>query len=344
MINSWLARFPSTPRLVKAQDVAVLAAWPGLLVWLDLLKRLAVQTTLVVFAVFLTKQAALAGYLSSVGVVAVRALTVTATTVLLWRGGRWRLWQDMGLHKTDTAWLDLAAGFLIMAIAQTVILATLLLTRSVQVQWSVVSWSGAIKVLAEALLLWALVAWGEELWTRGVWLQAIARGYWLARRPHGARRLPQPGAVARLAGALVSSLFFALMHGMNAHVSGAALVGIFIGGMFLAYGFVCSDALWLPIGMHLGWNLFEGTVYGFPVSGAGVAHLMSVSLTGPAWLTGGAFGPEAGVAAVPALLLAFVLIAAYTSQGHDGEQKKRCAARLKDSFVSLVAMIGFMRV
>ncbi len=282
--------------------------------------------------------------LSLLQMVAMQAAAITAVTALLWRGWQRRTWQALGLRKAHTAWQDIAAGFLMAGVAQTAILLLLLTTGAAEVHWLASAGRGMAGMLGEALLLWVLVAWNEELLARGYWLHTVAEGYWQAAARR-ARTLTtaRPGAMGRLLGALVSSALFALLHAMNAHVSASALVGIFVGGMFLAYGYVCSDALWLPMGMHLGWNFFEGTVYGFPVSGMGVPHVLFTSLTGPEWFTGGAFGPEAGAVSVPALLLLFGMIVLYTSRGRNGEHKKRCVERLKDSFSSLAAMIGFRR-
>ncbi|MCB1307785.1 MAG: hypothetical protein KDK30_06385, partial [Leptospiraceae bacterium] len=42
---------------------------------------------------------------------------------------------------------------------------------------------------------------------------------------------------------------------------------------------------------------FQGQVFGFPVSGTRFMDVTIISIQqhGPAWLTGGAFGPEAGI-------------------------------------------------
>jgi hypothetical protein len=47
--------------------------------------------------------------------------------------------------------------------------------------------------------------------------------------------------------------------------------------------------------MHWAWNLFEGPVYGTPVSGVDLPHLFNADVHGPVIWTGGAFGPEAGL-------------------------------------------------
>ncbi|HLE13397.1 MAG TPA: hypothetical protein VI776_01515, partial [Anaerolineales bacterium] len=57
---------------------------------------------------------------------------------------------------------------------------------------------------------------------------------------------------------------------------------------------------------------FEGTVFGFPVSGALPFTLIRQSVQGPQLVTGGEFGPEAGLIVLPAMLLGAGLIYAYT--------------------------------
>jgi membrane protease YdiL (CAAX protease family) len=70
--------------------------------------------------------------------------------------------------------------------------------------------------------------------------------------------------------------------------------------------------LWLSIGLHIGWNFFEGTVFGFAVSGLAPFTLMRHLPVGPAWAVGGAFGPEAGLVMVPAYVAGLALVVLYT--------------------------------
>jgi hypothetical protein len=50
-------------------------------------------------------------------------------------------------------------------------------------------------------------------------------------------------------------------------------------------------------------------VFSFPVSGTGGAGLFVTALTGgPDWVTGGAFGPEAGLLGTVAILMSFLAV------------------------------------
>ncbi len=146
------------------------------------------------------------------------------------------------------------------------------------------------------LLIFVLVGWQEELFSRGYLLQNLADGLNLTW------------------GVILSSVIFALGHMFNPNISWIAVLGLVCSGFFLAAGYLFTRRLWLPIGLHIGWNFFEGVVYGFPVSGLGdIFHLVHQTANGPAGFTGGAFGPEAGLIQLPALGLGVLIMAWYAS-------------------------------
>ena len=69
-------------------------------------------------------------------------------------------------------------------------------------------------------------------------------------------------------------------------------------GLLFAGGYLLTRRLWLPIGLHWGWNFFESSVFGLPNTGSwGDAPntLFLDHTSGPFLLTGGAFGPEASL-------------------------------------------------
>jgi membrane protease YdiL (CAAX protease family) len=98
---------------------------------------------------------------------------------------------------------------------------------------------------------------------------------------------------------LVSAGFFGLIH-MGNHgatvVSGVAIA--LEAGLLLAVSYAVVRNLWLPIGLHFGWNFAESGIFGSVVSGKAFTGLFATTMTGPEVLTGGTFGPEASVVAV----------------------------------------------
>lgn len=144
------------------------------------------------------------------------------------------------------------------------------------------------------LAVFIFVGWNEELLSRGYHLQTIASGinlFW---------------------GVIISSAVFGILHLGNPNATWVSAVGILFAGLFLAFGYLTTRQLWLSIGLHIGWNFFEGVVFGFPVSGLDIYRLTRITVNGPELWTGGAFGPEAGLVVLPGLLLGTGLIYTYT--------------------------------
>ena len=76
----------------------------------------------------------------------------------------------------------------------------------------------------------------------------------------------------------------------------------------LIYAYVKTGQLWLPVGLHLGWNFFQASIFGFPASGQVSPSMISQSPVGPEWLSGGKFGAEGSILIIPVTLLSYLLI------------------------------------
>jgi membrane protease YdiL (CAAX protease family) len=228
---------------------------------------------------------------------AIFMVALTLSTFLARRFIDRRSFASLGLQWNAQAGRDLLVGIFIPA----VIMGAIFL-----VEWAVgwlefrgFAWEfEPVSLIAATVplmfLVFVLVGWNEELLSRGYWLQNMAEGVNL------------PFGVA------LSSLIFGLLHLGNPNATWVAGLGVALAGVFLAYGYVRTRQLWLPIGLHIGWNFFENTIFGFPVSGLDTLGLLVHTDTGPELITGGAFGPEAGLIVIPGMLLGAGLIYAYT--------------------------------
>ena len=108
-------------------------------------------------------------------------------------------------------------------------------------------------------------------------------------------------------GALIfTSGLFGLAHMLNPGATIRSSVAIALeAGVLLGAAYAATQRLWLPIGLHAGWNFTEGSLFGMTLSGNTMATgLLRGSLSGPQILTGGAFGPEASIVAVMVCLVA----------------------------------------
>jgi membrane protease YdiL (CAAX protease family) len=132
-------------------------------------------------------------------------------------------------------------------------------------------------VIGLALLL-AVAAFAEELWFRGYAFQVLVEG------------------VGPLVAVVVSSVAFAAVHLNNPAVGPLPLLNLGLAGVLLAVAYLRTRSLWFATGLHWGWNWCQTAVFDLPVSGIEFdVPLYDAALSGPASLTGGAFGPEGGI-------------------------------------------------
>jgi uncharacterized protein len=108
----------------------------------------------------------------------------------------------------------------------------------------------------------------------------------------------------------LTSILFGAAHAFNHGATVGSSVAIALeAGILLGAAYALTGRLWLPIGLHLGWNFTEGSIFGTSVSGLGVKRsLITGSLQGRNLLTGGAFGPEASIVAVAVSLAASLFL------------------------------------
>lgn len=239
----------------------------------------------------------------------ISCLAITISVFIARRFLDRRTFISLGLKGSRQAFYDLLFGVALTGLMIGLIYLLLWAVGWLQVEslaWHVESWENLAASILIMVSFYALIGWQEELLIRGYWLQNLSDG------------------LSQSLGVLFSSALFAFAHTMNPNLSWQAYLGLFLSGLFLAYGYLRTKQLWLPIGLHIGWNLFEGTVFGFPVSGQYFYQLVRQTVSGPDIITGGTFGPEAGLILLPVLLLGTAGVFWYTrsrnpSQGESSE-------------------------
>ena len=131
---------------------------------------------------------------------------------------------------------------------------------------------------------------GEEIMFHGYGFQALL-GAW---RPH--------------ATVFTTGAIFAALHAGNPNATALALVNTAGFGILFGYAFLRSRDLWMPIGLHFGWN-FTLPLFGVNVSGLTMkltSHEMQWS-AGSLW-SGGDYGPEGSILTTIVLLALAVFI------------------------------------
>ncbi|MBI3742435.1 MAG: CPBP family intramembrane metalloprotease [Chloroflexi bacterium] len=214
---------------------------------------------------------------------------------LIWLFRRWidkREFRALGFQLTNGWWKEFGAGFVFILAMWVMIFALTLLTGAAQISevGPSLNFAAILGALAFGLGFNLLVGIIEE---------ADARGYILQNLAEGIRFAPA---------VIISSAYFAFLHRLNPGAGWGSTIGIFFAGITLAMGYYLTQRLWFSIGMHAAWNFAEGPVFGFLVSGLDMGGLFKINVTGPEWLMGGAFGPEAGALAVGVEVAAMMIL------------------------------------
>lgn len=204
----------------------------------------------------------------------------------------------LGLDVDDHLVSDLAIGFLMPAP-----LFAIVLVIELGAGW--LSFSGIGGGVSAAAAVPALLFMLGAFIAVGVYEELLFRGYQLVNL---AEALPLQWAL------LIVALIFSLAHSGNPGANPMSALGIFLAAYLLAYAWLRTGQLWLPIGFHIGWNFFQGPIFGFPVSGLESYQLLQHQVSGPTWITGGRFGPEAGLIGFLAMAIGAGMIWWYTQE------------------------------
>jgi uncharacterized protein len=150
------------------------------------------------------------------------------------------------------------------------------------------------KRVARFAIYWAvmfvLVGLFEEFLLRGYSQFTLARGmgFW-------------PAAIAL-------SCVFGLIHLRNGGEQWSGLLAAAFIGLFFCLTLRRTGTLWFAVGFHAAWDWGETFLYSVPDSGmVEPGHLLSSSLRGPDWLSGGSVGPEGSVVCFLVIALVWVV-------------------------------------
>jgi len=226
-------------------------------------------------------------------------LLAVVATIAVYVARRWldkKSFVSLGLSNPAIAWQDVLFGFALSGAMAAIVFGTMLglgIVSNVQILAPDLA---AMAPLLSLLLITILIGYWEELFFRGYILQNMIEGLGL-----------------KIA-VVVSCLLYGAVHAANPNAGVLSTLLIVLFAYLRIYGYLATGLLWLSIGMHIGWNFFQGPVFGFAASGHKDAHsLITHDLTGPAWLSGGDFGPEASVLTVPVVLLALLVMRFWAS-------------------------------
>lgn len=183
---------------------------------------------------------------------------------------------DIGLHLNPLAGRNLLTGFVFGAGTAALMLFMPILGGAghlVAKQHSDFQWSGLLFYMIAIFI----AAAGEEMIFRGYAFQIL---------------IEKLGPYAAM---LPVAVIFGLLHASNPNVTPLAILNTILWGVILGYAFLRSRDLWLPIGLHFGWNaalpLFGVNLSGLTIDVTRYEYRWDIL---PLW-SGGAYGPEGGL-------------------------------------------------
>lgn len=199
-------------------------------------------------------------------------------------------WETTGLGAGSWKPLGLIVGLVVGAVGILAPAGVLTVTGHLSFVPSAPGPTG--QALLDAFVILAAPALAEELLARGYALGVIARRY------------GEGPAIA------ITSVGFGLMHLANPGASAWSVGAVVIAGVFLAAVRLVTGSLaaaWLA---HLAFNWMQGAVLHAPISGLTFLPMPNyrAEASGPAWLTGGDWGLEAGAATAATLLVVTFLL------------------------------------
>ena len=214
------------------------------------------------------------------------ALTLTAFSMMSRRLDRaTRPFAYIGLPasvpRARLAAIGLLYGWLIVTVALLCVAAIGRVTFQVQFSMSILA------TVTVQLAVLAVAAMSEEVAFRGYPFHRLIE------------------SIGTVPAVLCYAAMFVLPHLMNPGVSPGAMINTAAAGAFFATSYLLTRSLWLGWGMHAGWNAALSVIYGLNVSGVDAPGIVSGSMSGPDWLTGGAYGVEAGLSGTVALAIGF---------------------------------------
>lgn len=114
---------------------------------------------------------------------------------------------------------------------------------------------------------------------------------------------------------ILMMLIFAVGRGVGYGSSAGSVLVALLLGLLLATAYLRTRALWVGWGFHFAWNASMAILFGLPVGGLTTfSPVVSSYTSGPAWLTGGGFGPEGSATAVVVLVIWLILLARATRE------------------------------
>lgn len=211
-----------------------------------------------------------------------------------------RDFQEYGLVFKKQTFTHLVIGILIGMLS---VVSMLLIGKTT----GIISVSEIISVPEPTLL----IAFAFKMILVAILEETFFRGYLITNLYDGFKSKKTSKKQALLISLVISSLLFGLAHFNNNNASILSIILLTINGMIWGIPFIMTKNLGLSIGLHTAWN-FTQTQLGFTMSGnKALSSFYSIENNGSDLLTGGEYGPEAGILGLIGLVFMLLISLIY---------------------------------
>ena len=211
-----------------------------------------------------------------------------------------RDFQDYGLVLKKQTFTYLVIGILIGMLS---VVSMLLIGKTT----GIISVSEIISVPEPTFL----IAFAFKMLLVAILEETFFRGYLITNLYDGFKSKKTSKKQALLISLVISSLLFGLAHFNNNNASILSIILLTINGMIWGIPFIMTKNLGLSIGQHTAWN-FTQTQLGFTMSGnKALSSFYSIENNGAGLLTGGEYGPEAGILGLIGFVMMLLLSLIY---------------------------------
>lgn len=200
------------------------------------------------------------------------------------------LGKNISLKSLGLDWRKRSKDFLIGSIVGVLLISLGFIILKIMGYVQVVKLEFNPIIFVSYIFFFLAVAISEELMARGYVLSTLMEG------------------MNKYVALSTSAFIFAGLHLMNNHIGFIPLVNLTLAGYLLGIYFVFQKNLMFPIGLHFTWNFFQGSVFGFEVSGHDIQGIVSQNVQGDILWTGGAFGFEGSIISLPIVILGILFI------------------------------------
>jgi hypothetical protein len=193
-------------------------------------------------------------------------------------------------------------------------ISALLMLLSGHLEWTDIVWDG--NQLFISLGLMVLIAFSEELVFRGYILGNLLESFSDTAAGPASVNIASasgwnnlPASTKRWVALGISAVLFTAFHCTSPGIHTLAYLNLFLAGLLLGINYIYTRNLWFSFLFHLSWNLFQGPLLGFKVSGLTFPSILQAEIKGDLFITGGDFGLEGSILNTAVSLTALLILA-----------------------------------